>query len=176
MRSATEKGKEKRIIGIGPKKGKRFKVECPTTYFSTIRFETGTTIRLTLSFDVISHLRNHIELYGEKGSMIVPDPNMFGGSVLLSTKSGSKWKNFKTNKMVLGKINIRTQSSRANESPTNANYRGVGLAEMIYSIQKKKMTSNFSGNLNIKTSFIKPKYGDASGVRGAAILGRQNSI
>ena len=40
----------------------------------------------------------------------------------------------------------------------------------------KKMTANFSGNMNIKTSFIKPKYGDASGVRGAAILGRQNSI
>ena len=129
---------KKRIIGIGPKKGKKIKVECPTTYFSTIKFQNGTTIRLTLSFDVISHLRNHIELYGEKGSMIVPDPNMFGGSVLLSTKLGNKWKNFKTNKMVLGKINIRTQSSRANESPTNANYRGVGLAEMIYSIQNKK--------------------------------------
>ena len=129
---------KKRIIGIGPKKGKKIKVECPTTYFSTIRFQNGTIIRLTLSFDVISHLRNHIELYGEKGSMIVPDPNMFGGSVLMSTKLGSKWKNYKTNKMILGKINIRTQSSRANESPTNANYRGVGLAEMIYSIQNKK--------------------------------------
>ena len=40
--------------------------------------------------------------------------------------------------MTLGKINIRTQSSRANESPTNANYRGVGLSEMIYSIQNNK--------------------------------------
>ena len=139
---------KKRIIGIGPKKGKRIKVECPTTYFSTIRFQNGTTIRLTLSFDVISHLRNHIELYGEKGSMIVPDPNMFGGSVLLSRKLGSKWKNYKTNKMVLGKINIRTQSSRANESPTNANYRGVGLAEMIYSIRKKKQ-HRCNGNLSL---------------------------
>ena len=27
-----------------------------------------------------------------------------------------------------------------------------------------------------KTPFLKPKYGDASGVRGAAILSRQNSI
>ena len=26
---------KKRIIGIGPKKGKKIKVECPTTYFST---------------------------------------------------------------------------------------------------------------------------------------------
>ena len=139
---------KKRIIGIGPKKGKKIKVECPTTYFSTIRFQNGTIIRLTLSFDVISHLRNHIELYGEKGSMIVPDPNMFGGSVLLSKKLGSKWKNYKTNKMVLGKINIRTQSSRANESPTNANYRGVGLAEMIYSIRKRKQ-HRCNGNLSL---------------------------
>ena len=99
----SEKGKETRVIGIGPKKEKNLKVMCPTTYFSTIKFLNGTVIRLTLSFDVISHLRNHIELYGDKGSMIVPDPNMFGGSVLISKKLGSTWKNFKTNKMTLGK-------------------------------------------------------------------------
>ncbi len=146
--STCNNNTKKRIIGIGPKKGKRIKVECPTTYFSTIRFQNGTIIRLTLSFDVISHLRNHIELYGEKGSMIVPDPNMFGGSVFLSKKLGSKWRNYKTNKMILGKINIRTQSSRANESPTNANYRGVGLAEMIYSIRKRKQ-HRCNGNLSL---------------------------
>ena len=146
--SQSEKGISKRVIGIGPKKGKRFKVECPTTYFSTIKFLNGTIIRLTLSFDVISHLRNHIELYGNEGSMIVPDPNMFGGSVLISKKLGSSWKNFKTNKMTLGKINIRSQSSRANESPTNANYRGVGLSEMISSIQKRKL-HKCNGNLSL---------------------------
>ena len=135
--SISSKGVDKRTIGIGPKKGKKFEVKCPTTYFSNIKFRNGTIIRLTLSFDVISHLRNHIELYGDNGSMIVPDPNMFGGSVLISKKLGSLWKKYKTNKMSLGKINIKTQSSRANESPTNANYRGVGLSEMIYSIQKK---------------------------------------
>ena len=139
VRSISAKGVDKRVIGIGPKKGKKFKVMCPTTYFSTIKFLNGTVIRLTLSFDVISHLRNHIELYGDKGSMIVPDPNMFGGSVLISKKLGSTWKNFKTNKMTLGKINIKSQSSRANESPTNANYRGVGLSEMIKAIQTKKI-------------------------------------
>ena len=70
--------------------------------------------------------------------MIVPDPNMFGGSVFICKKLGSSWSEYKTNKMPLGKINIRTQSSRANESPTNANYRGVGLAEMAYCIENKK--------------------------------------
>ncbi len=132
------KGAKFRTIGIGPKKGKKIKVECPTTYFTTIVFENNSIIRLTLSFDVIAHQRNHIELYGTKGSMIVPDPNMFGGSVYVCKKLGKPWQKFKTNKMALGKINIRTQSSRANESPTNANYRGVGLAEMAYCIEHKK--------------------------------------
>ena len=132
------KGTKFRKIGIGPKKGKKIKVECPTTYFTTIVFKNNSIIRLTLSFDVIAHQRNHIELYGTKGSMIVPDPNMFGGSVFICKKLGSSWSEYKTNKMPLGKINIRTQSSRANESPTNANYRGVGLAEMAYCIENKK--------------------------------------
>ena len=131
-------GQKYRTIGIGPKKGKKFKVECPTTYLSTITFKNDSIIRLTLSFDVIAHQRNHIELYGEKGSMIVPDPNMFGGSVLTCNKLGDNWKEFKTTKMPLGRINIRTQSSRANEAPTNANYRGVGLSEMAYSIENKR--------------------------------------
>ena len=31
--SQSEKGNAKRVIGIGPKKGKKFKVECPTILF-----------------------------------------------------------------------------------------------------------------------------------------------
>ena len=40
---------------------------------------------------------------------------------------------------------------------------------------KNKM-SKYINEPNLKTVFLKPKYGDASGVRGAAILSRQNSI
>ncbi len=132
------RGVNYRTIGIGPKKGKKFNVKCPTTYLSTIVFKNNTVIRITLSFDVIAHQRNHIELYGKKGSLIVPDPNMFGGSVFICKKLGNSWKEFKTVKKSLGKINIKTQSSRANESPINANYRGAGLSEMAYCIEKKK--------------------------------------
>ena len=130
--------KKKRIIGIGPRKGSSIKVLCPTTYLGTIFFNSGAIIRFTLSFDVIAHHRNHIELYGSKGSILVPDPNMFGGSVYTCKKLGGAWKEHKTNKMYLGKINIRQKSLRANEAPINANYRGVGLAEMAYCIQNNK--------------------------------------
>ncbi len=142
------RGVNYRTIGIGPKKGKKFKVECPTTYLSTVVFENDTVIRLTLSFDVIAHQRNHIELYGKKGSLIVPDPNMFGGSVYICKKLGDPWKEFKTEKMLLGKINIRNKSLRANESSTNANYRGAGLSEMAYCIENKKK-HRCSGELSL---------------------------
>ena len=130
--------KKRRIIGIGPRKGRSIKVLCPTTYLGTIFFKNKSIIRFTLSFDVVAHHRNHIELYGDKGSILVPDPNMFGGSVYTCKKLGGSWKEHKTNKMPLGKINIRQKSLRANEASINANYRGVGLAEMAYCIQNKK--------------------------------------
>ena len=38
-------------------------------------------------------------------------------------------------KMKLGKTNIFNESGRSNEAPTNANYRGVGLSDMIYAIE-----------------------------------------
>ena len=60
---------------------------------------------------------------------------MFGGSAFVSVTTGGNWGEHKTDNMPLGKINIKSQSARANESSTNANYRGVGLAEMAYSIE-----------------------------------------
>ena len=62
---------------------------------------------------------------------------MFGGSVYTCLELGGEWTEHKTQNLELGKINIKNQSSRANESPTNANYRGAGLSEMAYSIENK---------------------------------------
>lgn len=60
---------------------------------------------------------------------------------------------------------------------------GGGLSNEIDSFDEiKNITEIYLTNFNnlkeikLKTSFLKPMYGDASGVRGAAILSRQNSI
>ncbi len=54
---------------------------------------------------------------------------------------------------------------------------GGGISNEIDFIDDiKNKTSEFINEPNLKTVFLKPKYGDASGVRGAAILSRQNSI
>ena len=54
---------------------------------------------------------------------------------------------------------------------------GGGISnEIDFLDQIKKKTSSFINEPNLKTVFLKPKHGDASGVRGAAILSRQSSI
>jgi fructokinase len=54
---------------------------------------------------------------------------------------------------------------------------GGGVSNEIEDLNLiKQMTGNWSGNMSLKTNFIKPKFGDASGVRGAALLGRDNFI
>ena len=54
---------------------------------------------------------------------------------------------------------------------------GGGISnEIDFLDQIKKKTSSFINEPNLKTVFLKPKYGDASGVRGAAILSRQSFI
>ena len=60
---------------------------------------------------------------------------------------------------------------------------GGGVSNEIESLDEiKKTTEKFLSNFNniknvkLKTIFLKPKFGDASGVRGAAILSKQNAI
>jgi len=71
----------------------------------------------------------------------------------------------------------RSLSTIINTLDPDAIVFGGGVSNEIKNLDLiKKMTGNWSGNQNIKTNFIKPKFGDASGVRGAALLGRNNSI
>ncbi len=137
--SKGSKFSNKRKYMVGPNKGKEFEVEVPTSYMINMEFQNQTNIQGFLSFDVQNHNRNHIELYGTNGSIIVPDPNMFGGPVITSNLLGSKWVSNSVEEMHLGKTNIKNHSGRSNEADKQANYRGIGLADMIDAIENKRM-------------------------------------
>ena len=114
------------------------KVETPTSIISHIEFKSGALIDAFFSFDVWKHNKNHIELYGDSGSLNVPDPNMFGGEILGCFNKGSNWEIFETKEMILGKYNVLNFSGKSNEAPTNANYRGIGVSEMIDAIHNNR--------------------------------------
>ena len=63
----------------------------------------------------------------------MPDPNFFSGDILMSNKN-SNWKRINNDEMLLGIPNkIDDDGSKV------ANYRGIGLSDMINSILNKKM-------------------------------------
>ena len=148
VRAIATKVYDYRTIETGPKKGDKFKVEIPTSIIGSIEFKCLAVIQIFLSFDVINHQRNHIELYGTKGSMVVPDPNMFGGSVFSSCTERGEWKEYSSSNMLIGKTNIFNKSVRSNEESEVANYRGVGLSEMIDAIENKR-TNRCNGKLSL---------------------------
>jgi predicted dehydrogenase len=44
-----------------------------------------------MSFDTVATRSSPIEVHGEAGSLVVPDPNRFDGDVLLRTLAGKDW-------------------------------------------------------------------------------------
>lgn len=59
----------------------RYPVNVDTHQTGIIKFASGAVITVIASFDVYRHGHNPIELYGDQGSLIIPDPNTFGGEV-----------------------------------------------------------------------------------------------
>ncbi|MHB1452983.1 MAG: Gfo/Idh/MocA family protein [Saccharofermentanales bacterium] len=84
----TEKAFETRTITSEPLYGKIVDVEVPTHVSALLRFANGAVASLVTSFDVWGSTLPRIEIYGTKGTILVPDPNTFGGPVLLATAGG----------------------------------------------------------------------------------------
>jgi len=79
----TTAGRAQRMITSEPKNGTMIDVEVPTHVNGLIRFKNGAIGNIITSFDVYGSVLPRIEVYGTRGSLIVPDPNTFGGEVLL---------------------------------------------------------------------------------------------
>ena len=117
-----------RIITSKPRFGEKIKVETPTTLIGSLEFHNNSKIQFFCSWDVWKHKHSFIELYGLNGSIIIPDPNFFSGDILISNKD-NEWQKINNDQMPLGLPNTLD-----NDGTKIANYRGIGLSEMIYSI------------------------------------------
>lgn len=72
------------------REGEMIPVAVPTSVAGALLFESGANVSIALSWDVAAHQRAPIELYGDAGTMIAPDPNQFAGAVRVSA-DGSQW-------------------------------------------------------------------------------------
>ncbi len=119
---------ETRTISNGPRNGETVPVLTPTNIQALLEFEQGATITLLTSWDVWAHQHSNMELYGTEGSIYIPDPNFFGGTVqaggggFTDVEELPEWDH---------PFGIPNQD-RAEGAL--ANYRGSGLADMARAI------------------------------------------
>ena len=87
--AVTTRGSDHRTFGanIAPQYQDKYQpfndypVNVDTHQTGIIEFACGAVVTVIASFDVFHHQHNPIELYGDQGTMIIPDPNTFGGEV-----------------------------------------------------------------------------------------------
>ena len=118
---------KERTITSKPRFGEKVAVNTPTTIHALLEFENGAVVTLNASWDVWKHGHAPIELYGEEGTLFVPDPNFFGGTVAY-TKQGDAVKKLPKWDHPLAVPNQQHAQGML------ANYRTAGLADMAIAI------------------------------------------
>ncbi len=132
-----------RTITSQPKNGAKIKVDVPTHVAGVMDFENGAVGTLVTSFDVWGHHMPNIEIYGTEGSLGVPDPNGFGGPVLLRRAGEKEW------------------SEAALTHIYAENSRGLGVADMAYGLRTGR-PHRASGQLAYHVLDVMHAFHDAS--------------
>lgn len=78
------RGREVRTVQVGDRAGAEFPVEVPTLVQAIARFEQGATSQSVFSFDSPLGRTGLVEITGTEGTMVIPDPNTFGGEVRIT--------------------------------------------------------------------------------------------
>lgn len=157
----TKKCFDKRIITSQPHYGETIDVDVDTYLTGTMHFESGAIGTIFTTFDVYYSPRNQarFEIYGTKGTLLVPDPNTFGGPICLFRPEDQA----KSRAVDPGMLEKGGEFIGFKEMPLMFDYcensRGLGLADMCKAIEtgrqirsEKQQTLHV---LEILTSFEK---------------------
>ena len=88
---ATSRTRDSRIIGSGARQGEIIPVTTDTHVSGVLTHASGALSTIFMSFDAVATVSAHIEVHGEQGSLVVPDPNRFDGEVKLRRLGAADW-------------------------------------------------------------------------------------
>lgn len=141
-RSATPQ--QERMIYSEPKRGQLMPVKVATHVAGLLSFRSGALIQMTMSFDVPAHRHLPFELYGTEASLLVPDPNMFGGDIKLRTPVDKEW-----------------QDVPVTLPFADGNYRSLGVADLAAAILDNR-PHRASGELALHVLEVMEAFGRSS--------------
>lgn len=109
-----------RTVTSPPKFGTTIRVEVPTNIATVVDFANGAVGTMLMTFDVWRAGLPRMEIYGSEGTLRIPDPNNFGGTVELWRHDAREWR-------AMPLVNDLT-----------ANLRGLGVADMARAMRDKR--------------------------------------
>jgi len=112
--ASARASRSQRPILSEPRRGELIDVEVPTHVGALVEFESGPIATLVTSFDVQASRYRNIEVYGTEATLSVPDPNTFGGPLMIRRNGDEKW-----TEIELLPAHLPQQ-------------RGIGLADMVW--------------------------------------------
>jgi len=133
-----------RTITSKPKNGTKIVVDVPTYVAGMMDFSCGAIGTIITTFDVHAARLPLIEIYGADGSLSVPDPNGFGGTVSLRRGGSKDWDD------------VPLTHAYAENS------RGIGVADMAYSLLRKGRQHRANGAMAYHVLDIMHAFHDAS--------------
>jgi predicted dehydrogenase len=89
---AASRLRHERVIGSGPRAGRPIRVEVDSHVSGVLEHAGGVLSTITTSFDGAVTTASPIEVHGEAGTLVVPDPNQFDGEVRLFELDGRRWR------------------------------------------------------------------------------------
>jgi predicted dehydrogenase len=99
---ASSRSDRERTIETGPSAGTSLKVAIDTHVSAVLHHRGGVRSTITVSFDVWASRAPRIELYGETGTIAVPDPNRFSDPVEVWRRDAPEWTAFEASAGYLG--------------------------------------------------------------------------
>ncbi|GGL04464.1 oxidoreductase [Sphaerisporangium melleum] len=88
---AASRTRAKRTIASGPRLGEEIPVTVDTYVTGVLVHESGVLSTLVMGFEGAATRAPNIEVHGERGSLVVPDPNYFDGPVRLAKVGEDEW-------------------------------------------------------------------------------------
>ena len=151
----TAKTFEERVASSETIRGLKIPVKTSTHLTGSIEFCNGAVVTMIMSFDMWRHSLPCIEIYGTDGSMQVPDPNGFGGSVRVS-KPTSDWETiplgFPNNARIIGVIDM-VRAIRNNRPHRVSGELAYHALEVMLAFDQSSQTGR---HVNIESSVDRP--------------------
>jgi predicted dehydrogenase len=85
------RGRDRRVIGSGPRAGTAFDVDVPTHVAALVGYAGGQAASLVLSFDSPLRRQGFVEITGSEATLAVPNPANFDGEARIRAAGADDW-------------------------------------------------------------------------------------